>query len=96
MITVGKKWDKGSQYIGRGSALGNPFIMKSEADRDSVCEQYEAWFKARVAAQDPKVMAALQTLQRMASEGDIVLGCFCAPKRCHGDTIKAWLDANPL
>jgi hypothetical protein len=22
------------------------------------------------------------------------LGCFCAPKPCHGDVIKAWLDAG--
>lgn len=96
MITVGKKWDKGAQYIGRGSPLGNPFVMTSEADRNLVCDQYEAWFQERVKANDPKVVAALSRLQRLAVDGDLVLGCFCAPKRCHGETIKAWLDAHPL
>lgn len=96
MITVGKKWDKGAQYIGRGSPLGNPFVMASEADRDSVCEQYERWLHERVEKYDPKVVAALSRLQRLAREGDVILGCFCAPKRCHGETIKAWLDAHPL
>jgi len=27
-----------------------------------------------------------------ALEGDVNLGCFCAPKRCHCDTIKQFLD----
>lgn len=96
MITVGKKWDKGAQYIGRGSPLGNPFVMASEADRDAVCDQYERWLHERVEKRDPKVMAALERLQLLAREGDVILGCFCSPKRCHGDTIRAWLIANPL
>ena len=35
MIKVGLKWEAGAQYIGRGSALGNPFAMKHEGERDA-------------------------------------------------------------
>ena len=91
-IVIGKKWDAGAQYIGRGSPLGNPFVMKSEADRDAVCDQYQAWFDRKVKNGDERVMNELRRLYRLAKKGDLVLGCFCAPKRCHGETIKAFLE----
>ena len=56
-IVVGKKWDAQAQYIGRGSPLGNPFVMKSEADRDRVCDQYAVWFDERVKAGNALVIA---------------------------------------
>ena len=93
-IVIGKKWDAGAQYIGRGSPLGNPFVMKSEADRDAVCDQYQAWFDRKVKNGDERVMNELRRLYRLAKKGDLVLGCFCAPKRCHGETIKAFLEAH--
>ena len=93
MIVVGKKWDKGAIYIGRGSPLGNPFIMRTEADRDSVCEQYDRWFREQIKIKNPVVIAELKRIKQIAMNQDIVvLGCFCAPKRCHGLTIKACLD----
>ena len=93
-IVIGKKWDAGAQYIGRGSPLGNPFVMKSEADRDAVCDQYQAWFDRKVKNGDERVMNELRRLYRLAKKGDLVLGCFCAPKRCHGETIKAFLETH--
>ena len=93
-IVVGKKWDANAQYIGRGSPLGNPFMKKSEADRDAVCDQYQAWFDRKVEAGDERVMNELRRLYRLAKKGDLVLGCFCAPKRCHGETIKAFLEKH--
>ena len=91
-IIVGRKWDAKAQYIGRGSPLGNPFAMKSEADRDRVCDQYQVWFAQQVKDNNVLVMNELRRLYRIAKQGDLVLGCFCAPKRCHGLTIKAFLE----
>ena len=91
-IRVGKKWDKDAQYIGRGSPLGNPFFMADESQRDKVCDQYQVWFEAKIAAKDPAVMQELERLHSLAQQGDLILGCYCAPKRCHGETIKAYLD----
>ena len=89
-IVVGRKWDANAQYIGRGSPLGNPFVMKSEADRDRVCDQYAVWFEERVKAGDARVMNELRRLYKIAKRGGLVLGCYCAPKRCHGETIKGF------
>lgn len=94
MIRVGKKWDKGVVYVGRPSPLGNPYPMRSERDRDRVCDLYKHWFNDKVARNDPGVMRELERLQMLHAHGDLVLGCFCAPKRCHADTIKAWLEKN--
>lgn len=92
MIKVGKRWDPNAVYIGRPSPLGNQFAMQSEDDRDDVCDRYEAWFNAKIAEEDPAVIAELGRLCDLAAQGNLVLGCFCAPKRCHGDTIKRFLD----
>lgn len=92
MIKVGKKWDKEAMYIGRGSPLGNPFVMESENDRDLVCDQYQVWFEQQVKDNNVLVMNELRRLYQIAKKGDLVLGCFCSPKRCHGLTIKAFLE----
>ena len=92
MIKVGKKWDQGAIYIGRGTPLGNPYRMYKEEERDIVCGAYEDWLVERIKAKDLSVIQELDKLLELAKQGDLVLGCFCAPRRCHGDTIKKYLD----
>lgn len=95
MIRVGKKWDPGAQYVARPSPLGNPFVMARESDRDRVCDQYAVWLHERIAANDPRVMHELRRLFRLHRDtGTLILGCYCAPKRCHADAIKAYLDSH--
>ena len=72
----------GAIYIGRGSPWGNRFVIGRDGTRDEVCEQYEAWL-----ATQPGLLARLPSLQGR----DLV--CFCAPRRCHGDTLRRL--ANP-
>lgn len=90
-ITVGKKWDRNAHYIGRGSPLGNPFVMTVEHMRDEVCDRYAAWFHTQVANHNQRMIDELYVLRDKAAIGDLVLGCYYAPKRCHGDTIKGFL-----
>lgn len=85
-------------YIGRGSPLGNPFRMETEDQRHQVCDDYEDYFSAKVETDDPDIMGELHYLVEVAFEqGYLKLECFCAPRRCHGDTIKRFLDTvlNP-
>ena len=95
MVTVGKKWDKGAVYIGRGSPFGNPFPIPSngrEDLRDSACDKYDHAFWNNW-LHDEAFTAALESLVQIAKlEGKLILGCYCAPKRCHGETIKKYVD----
>ena len=77
--------------VGRPSPLGNPFYMAHEGMRDEVCEKYENWFAEQV-ANNPAVRAELHRILLLARQGDVALGCFCAPRRCHAETIKRFLD----
>ena len=71
----------GAVYIGRGSPWGNPFVMGTHGDRDSVCEQYEEQLAARIDS-------GSVSLQALAALHGKDLVCFCAPLRCHGDTLQ--------
>ena len=61
--------------IDRGTKWGNPFVMKLERDRDSVYGQFAEHFE----------QSALRT--QIAELRGMVLGCWCNPKRCHGDYL---------
>ena len=83
-----------AQYCGRPSALGNPYPIAGSS-RDAVCDQYEDWFATKVHMNDSRVMAELLRLHRLGKQtGHLKLGCHCAPKRCHVDTIRRFLLDN--
>lgn len=91
-IRVGRRTEPGSIFIGRPSPLGNPFPLHQEHDRDVICDLYERWLLSQIEKKNPVVLAELARLAKHAKcSGYLVLGCFCAPKRCHGDVIKAVL-----
>ena len=75
---VNIKKSKYDVYIGRGSKWGNPFRMLNETqeERNRVCELYEQWF-----IEQPYLIKSLPELKNK------VLGCYCKPKRCHGDFL---------
>jgi len=80
-------------YCGRGSALGNPFPMSSESQRDEVCDKYEEYFNEQVnILKNEPMLKQLRVIYTQAVKGNVNLGCFCAPKRCHCDTIKAFIE----
>lgn len=70
---------KGAAYIGRGSPWGNPYVIGRDGDRDTVCDKFES--------------RVLPTLDVEPLRGKALL-CFCAPLRCHGDSIKRKLEAT--
>ncbi len=77
-------------YLGRGSPLGNPFIINDHQDRDKVCDLYEEYFKKVVNDRD-KNLVINQTEQKLLFK-DVTIGCFCKPQRCHLDTVKEHID----
>lgn len=77
--------------IDRSSIFGNPFYMASESERDKVCESYRKYFNRQMEIKRD-YYKAVQSLYKTAKTSDVALGCWCAPKRCHGDTIKEFLE----
>ena len=75
-MVVHCKTDRFDVYIGRRSKWGNPFVIGKDGNRDEVIEKYRDWILAQ-----PELLRDLHEL-----EGK-VLGCWCAPKRCHGDVL---------
>jgi hypothetical protein len=65
-------------YIGRPSKWGNPFEIGKDGDREAVIQKYRKWVVTQ-----PDLMAALPELRGK------VLGCWCAPKACHGDVLAS-------
>jgi hypothetical protein len=81
--------------VDRRSPLGNPFIMRGESQRDEVCNQYDAYFRKKVESNDPAFLKELCRIQEIAVQyNQITLFCWCAPKRCHAQTIANWLLAT--
>jgi hypothetical protein len=71
-------------YIGRPSKWGNPFSSKPSgvrgvvrmASREESIAAYREWIQSQ-----PALLAEIHELKGK------VLGCWCAPKACHGDVL---------
>ena len=60
---------------------GNPYELDQDGDRDTVCDSFEHYFKRKYG-----LHKELHTLKGK------VLGCWCYPKRCHGNHLKKLAD----
>jgi hypothetical protein len=69
------------------AGLGNPFWMGSEKDRDQVCEQYADMLDAQPL--HPHWKRIRRIAEHLVAGRSVALYCYCAPKRCHCDTIRA-------
>ena len=64
-------------YIGRPSEWGNPFEIGRDGTRGEVILMYEVWIRS----QRDLVARCKRELKGKA------LGCWCSPKKCHGDVL---------
>ena len=79
--------------VDRASVLGNPFYMKNETERDAVCKQYEDYFQEKIQNPQSAFYKEIQRLQAVLQEyGHLKLFCWCAPKQCHAESIKKYLE----
>ena len=93
MITIANKRDHPQgEYVGRPSVLGNPFKLTRESEREEVIDKYRQWLKERIRECDSDIIAELSRLKAIADTGDLVLICWCSPKRCHAEVIKEMLE----
>lgn len=96
---IGEVAEVGADYVfgGRDSAdprktppgqkgwLGNPFRMYRESERQRVIQRFRDYFLARV-EHDSSFREQVLALR------DKTVACFCAPKLCHLDVVKDWLE----
>ena len=78
-------------YIGRAGHgesgyFGNPFKLTQEAARGSTLEAYRRYFYDRLVSDD-------EFRARVLALKGKVLGCFCAPRPCHGSIVAEYLDS---
>lgn len=85
MTVVHCKQTPHTHYIGRPSLLGNPFQIGPAGTREDVIAKFEMHARSH-----PEVMSVISRLP-----ADAVLGCWCAPRPCHGDVImKLWKELH--
>ena len=67
--------------------LGNKFYMINENKRDEVCNKYEKWIIENI--NNTEINNELNRLLSIYKKyNKLNLFCWCAPKRCHAETIK--------
>lgn len=77
------KKDSYDVYIGRPSLWGNPFEIGKDGTRDEVIAKYEA-----------HLFSNTNLLSKVGSLKGKTLGCWCAPRPCHGDVLARVADAQ--
>lgn len=78
--------------IARPSILSNPFEMKEEGDRKEVCDKYEVYMRKRYEEDEAFNKIILKLARKHRCGARLALQCWCAPKRCHGDSLKKLIE----
>lgn len=90
---VNRKTYRGENiYIGRPTALGNPFVIGKDGDRSAVIFKYRRWLWSEIQRGCGPVFDEIHRLAKMARTNDLALGCWCDPLPCHGYIIKACIE----
>lgn len=83
------RFERHHVYIGRNpkrmtpSKWGNPFVVGTHGARGECIALYERWLR-----ENDALFAALDELR------GLVLGCWCAPRACHGDLLLRLANAS--
>ena len=82
--------------VDRKTIFGNPFPMKNESKRDEVCDKYAEYFKTRMNKKDAFAAEIVKLVHIFERYGKLELFCWCAPKRCHAETIKEYIESEVI
>ncbi|MDR1982931.1 MAG: DUF4326 domain-containing protein [Holosporaceae bacterium] len=77
--------------VDRKTVFGNPFHMTTESQRNCICDQYEEYFQSRVENNVAFRQAIDELIYLYKKHGILNLFCWCYPKRCHAETIRAYI-----
>jgi hypothetical protein len=82
-------------YIGRPSALGNPFPVNAGRTREEAVAEFEIYLQQQMEAGNEAILNELERIGAMVLDDSgepVCLQCFCAPKACHGDVIRRVIE----
>lgn len=89
---VNKHFEHFTVYIGRGSIWGNPFshLIGTKAQfkvetREEAIECYRSWLWTEI--REGRI-----TKELLLTLDNQILGCYCSPKRCHGEILRAAVE----
>ncbi len=92
---------EGIVYIGRPCKgwvskveLGNPYKEGKDGDLQTIIEKYRRWLWDQMTNYPlGRPSLSIRQLADMHADGkDIILGCWCKPKPCHGDVVKRAIE----
>lgn len=81
-IVVNLRKSSFTKYIGRGSKFGNPYALGRDGGREVVIAKHKKDFY-----ENPELQEAVW--KELKGE---LLGCFCKPQACHGDTYVEYIE----
>ena len=87
---VNLRYERFNIYIGRPNSRypdakwGNPFVVNIHRTQDEVVKMHREWIMKQ-----PELLAQIPIELK-----DKVLGCYCKPKPCHGDTLAELADSS--
>ena len=97
-----RKYKGDGEYVGRavaragikkGSPLASQFALKGQADdseRRALIFRYATWLDEQLGDPDSPQNQELERLcQLYRDSGELTLICWCAPKPCHAQIIRA-------
>jgi hypothetical protein len=96
-------WSDHEAYVGRQnkrwrqkkSPLANPWGVGGDVGREAAIEFYRGHLAFYIRHDKGGVREELRRLRALHEKhGRLTLVCWCAPKRCHAEVIKEWLDGE--
>lgn len=92
---VNRRTSEYDVYIGRGSAFGNPFVgldvsslFENVILSEDPIRDYRRWLLGEIPAKG-WVRPSWKMVRALRGKR---LGCYCAPKPCHGDVLVELAD----
>jgi len=86
-----RNYDGEGVYVGRPTALGNPFRIGRDGSRAEVVEKYREWLCEGLRGDNPCTAMFADLFDQVSETGELTLICWCAPEECHADVIREFL-----
>lgn len=81
--------------IDRTTIYGNPFAIGKDGDRTLVCEKYGRWLEEWLLYGNEIQIGKFNNrvvCESLKSLRGKILGCWCKPQQCHGDTLVKLIE----